>query len=518
MKKELSINHLQLRLFLLIFVIFIITKIGYRVFIERPNMEHALSIIIEQDIADISLAAQNQLSILAMLNYDYSTSNASYRFIQTPTPSYTEEHLIDQTFKNLAIEGAFFIDENFQIVYEKTLNLITGQAIDFEFLNIKLQPNNKNMLSSDGQVKGIVDTLSGPAFFSAMQIRRSDGSGENEGYLVFVRLIKDKFLKQVALDTRTQIIMTALDENTSYDHLADWTDTKAFDQLTPTNERIVRDFNNTPIALITVVHSSTIMEPWFGLRGLIFLLVFFVLLLIIHRYFVKVFVQPVEHLFIQLKNMTKEEQLDRLNENSQVFELNSFAKKFNLLSDIIQQQKSTLSQQAFLDPLTKIANRRAFELHIKEQIELLNRHGIGFCLIMADIDHFKRYNDSSGHQQGDKALIEVANLLNGFFKRNNDICARYGGEEFIMLFSDVGEAFVAKKAGEIIAELQQKAIQHPDSPTSSLLTLSLGVSIVTFESNNIEKYKASDIIEQADQALYQAKNTGRNKYCCQHFQ
>ncbi|MCJ8318528.1 MAG: diguanylate cyclase [Colwellia sp.] len=522
MKKQLTVNQLQFRLFILIFFIFILTKISYRIFIERPNIEQALAIIIEQDIADISLAANNQLVNLATSNYDYALSNTSYRFMQKPELFDENEYLINDSFRNLDIEGAFFIDKAFSIVFEKTLDLSTGDKIPFEFLNFNRYPKNKillinNILADKNQAnKGIIQTIKGPAFFSVMPIKRLNSTKDHQGYLLFVRLIKKSFLNHLAVSTRTEINMTSLDKGQSYDHLADWRDNKAFFRITPTNERLVKDFHGQAIALLTIVHTSTTMEAWFGFRGIIYVSVFFLLLFIIHRYFINIFVKPVEKLASELKSMKTEQSLNVLNETTNIVELNGFSRDFNQLTLMAKKQKKLLSAQAFLDPLTNIANRRAFELHLNEQLNLLTRHNIRFCLIMADIDHFKRFNDSLGHQAGDKALIEVAQLLNHFFKRSHDICARYGGEEFIMIFSDVTANFVDEKANEILQALQKIAIEHPDSPTSSLLTLSLGLCLVE-PSQGKKQFKGDDIIKLADKALYQAKDNGRNQFCIEKF-
>jgi len=522
MKKQLTVNQLQFRLFILIFFIFILTKISYRVFIERPNIEQALGIIIEQDIADITLAANNQLDNLTTSNYDYATSNTTYQFMQHPELFNENEYLIDDRFRNLDIEGAFFIDSDFSVVFEKTLDLSTGDKIAFDFLNFDRFPNNKKMLTKNNLVdqnqatKGIIQTIKGPAFFSVMPIKQSTTSYDHQGYLLFVRLIKTSFLNHMAVNTRTEINMTNLAENKSYDHLTDWRDTKAFIRITPTNERLVKDFHGKPIALLTIVHTSTVMEAWFGTRGIIYISTFFILLFIVQRYFINVFVKPVEKLAFQLKAMEADQNLDVLSESTNIAELNGFSKNFNQLALMVNKHEKVLSEQAFLDPLTNIANRRAFELHLDDQLNLLTRHNIPFCLIMADIDYFKRFNDSLGHQAGDKALIGVAQLLNHFFKRNHDICARYGGEEFIMIFSDVTTDFVHQQANEIRQGLEKLAIEHPDSPTSSVLTLSLGICLVEPSQTNTP-FKGEDIIKLADKALYQAKDNGRNQFCVEKF-
>lgn len=166
--------------------------------------------------------------------------------------------------------------------------------------------------------------------------------------------------------------------------------------------------------------------------------------------------------------------------------------------------KEEFKRQASTDELTNLFNRRYFFEQAEKELGRARRHNSALSLIAIDIDHFKKINDQYGHPAGDAALIEVANNLKNM-ARNEDIVARIGGEEFSLLLpqTDLKEA---KKVAERIC------LYHNEFPCEGIngqqypLTLSIGVSTLSESDANF-----SSLVIRADQALYQAKQTGRNK-------
>lgn len=130
---------------------------------------------------------------------------------------------------------------------------------------------------------------------------------------------------------------------------------------------------------------------------------------------------------------------------------------------------------------------------------------------MADVDHFKRYNDLLGHVEGDHALIQVAQTLEKHFQRTNDLCARYGGEEFILLYNDMPKEVLKRKLDEIIASFATLNMTHPASNTAEHLTVSFGACMVRPDDIKNYRLQFKTVIRIADLALYQAKNSGRNR-------
>lgn len=166
-----------------------------------------------------------------------------------------------------------------------------------------------------------------------------------------------------------------------------------------------------------------------------------------------------------------------------------------------------LKRTGLTDALTGINNRRFFDQRIHEEIERAGRHDEPIACLFIDIDHFKAVNDSHGHQQGDRVLRNVAKLLQKQLRRS-DVLARYGGEEFAMLLGNTG----AEGAVEIAERLRHAvAAKVNDLPA---VTVSIGVAALRpSESSASSEQQATALLHDADQALYAAKQSGRNRVC-----
>ncbi|NMF59288.1 sensor domain-containing diguanylate cyclase [Pseudanabaena yagii] len=160
-----------------------------------------------------------------------------------------------------------------------------------------------------------------------------------------------------------------------------------------------------------------------------------------------------------------------------------------------------------LDGLTQIANRRCFNDRILLEWQRLHRDHQPLSLLMFDVDYFKLYNDRYGHQMGDECLIKIAQTVDDLMRRPADLVARYGGEEFIIILPNTkaeGAIVVAELVHQAIQKLQ---IPHQDSTVSDIVTISMGIAC------DLPKLERSPyvLISQADHALYEAKQQGRNR-------
>lgn len=158
-----------------------------------------------------------------------------------------------------------------------------------------------------------------------------------------------------------------------------------------------------------------------------------------------------------------------------------------------------LSQQATVDGLTGLANHRAFQQTLSEQCRKSLTNGRPFSLVMVDVDHFKIYNDTHGHQEGDAVLRRVAKAMTSGL-RQGDLAARYGGEEFALIFPRASKDAAFKAADRI----RMSIAQQPYS--KGAITVSMGIAEFPTDGNN-----PTELIERADRALYHAKVTGRNR-------
>jgi diguanylate cyclase (GGDEF)-like protein len=151
------------------------------------------------------------------------------------------------------------------------------------------------------------------------------------------------------------------------------------------------------------------------------------------------------------------------------------------------------------DPLTGLANRRAFDDFILDNFRLARRHSRPLALLMLDVDHFKRYNDTFGHPAGDEALRITARLLS-MHARETDLVARIGGEEFAIVLPETDIAGALLLAGRIREEVEQSASYR------SRMTVSIGAAGLTGDVEDTAQF-----IKGCDAALYQAKALGRNR-------
>jgi diguanylate cyclase (GGDEF)-like protein len=165
----------------------------------------------------------------------------------------------------------------------------------------------------------------------------------------------------------------------------------------------------------------------------------------------------------------------------------------------------SLSRQ---DSLTGIANRRYFDDYLQTEVRRASRDGQPLSLILADVDYFKAFNDRYGHQAGDDCLRRVANALKSVGRRPADLAARYGGEEFAMVLPATGAEGALDVAKALVRAVEQISILHERSGVAGTVSLSQGIASVIPAHDT----RPEGVIELADQALYQAKQQGRNRY------
>ena len=161
-----------------------------------------------------------------------------------------------------------------------------------------------------------------------------------------------------------------------------------------------------------------------------------------------------------------------------------------------------LEQQATHDKLTGLANRRFVDDFLQREIENAKRYDRPFTIALADIDHFKRVNDSHSHAIGDKVLCRVAEILTNRC-RKTDVVARYGGEEFLLCFPDTGSAFAEQICSQIRTAVEET--NWTDIGLGIRLTISFGIAEVGIDS------RPTTLLNDADTRLYKAKQKGRNR-------
>ncbi|CBH22398.1 membrane protein of unknown function [Acetoanaerobium sticklandii] len=177
------------------------------------------------------------------------------------------------------------------------------------------------------------------------------------------------------------------------------------------------------------------------------------------------------------------------------------------LAQQLKKEKEVAERNSLTDGMTGLANRRYLDEQIMLEYFRMKRTGEKLSIIMLDVDFFKLYNDAYGHLQGDECLKTVAKVLKTTIKRATDIAARYGGEEFVVLLPDTDEIGAIKVAETLRANVEAMKMEHKDSKISDVVTVSIGVA--TFDKHSL--VAPENLVQKADEALYEAKNSGRNK-------
>ena len=171
---------------------------------------------------------------------------------------------------------------------------------------------------------------------------------------------------------------------------------------------------------------------------------------------------------------------------------------------------NALAELSRHDALTGLGNRRFFDQYLADQIAAANRHGRALSLLLCDVDHFKGYNDLYGHQAGDECLVRVSAALASCCRRPTDLAARYGGEEFAVILPDTDMAGAMEIADAVRRAVLQLKIPHRQCSTGEFVSISAGLSMLFLDA----QMDGQLLIALADQALYKAKELGRNRISC----
>lgn len=178
------------------------------------------------------------------------------------------------------------------------------------------------------------------------------------------------------------------------------------------------------------------------------------------------------------------------------------------LNQQLTSSNEKLLELSIIDELTQVMNRRRFNQYLEQQWQRLKIAKKPLSLIICDVDDFKAYNDNYGHLMGDRCLRQIAQVLQQSVRQTIDLVARYGGEEFAIILPDCNLIGAKRVASEIMQEVETIKIPHEGSRTTGYITLSLGVA------NTVPNDQSSpeELIEAADNMLYESKKQGRNTY------
>ena len=189
-------------------------------------------------------------------------------------------------------------------------------------------------------------------------------------------------------------------------------------------------------------------------------------------------------------------------------------KELKELNKILSMANQFFLNDAITDKLTGLYNRRHFDVLLARAWWDSLRKRNSFSLMLIDIDHFKAFNDTYGHQLGDEVLTEVARVISQSITEPEHALCRYGGEEFVALLPGASQNEARDIAEDMRAKVEQRGIEHRKAKGRQMITISLGLATVIPENDD----SSERLLRIADQALYQAKESGRNQICLAEIQ
>lgn len=355
---------------------------------------------------------------------------------------------------------------------------------------------DRDLALENRQNMAVVKTVDKLLLVSARPILTSEGEGPSRGTLLMGILIDREFLAQLGKVSELPLQLTAIPSVRSTD--------QSIVPQSPNQNKFVAD----GLSILQVSPHTRISENrW--IDGEIYLL--------------NIDRQPIQTISVRAPRLEYQQGEEALNQLTAVLFLVgiSLGIVISLVLDksvrnqqllkiseaALQVANQELQQLANLDGLTQIANRRRFDQYLHQQWEHSLREQSPLTLILCDVDYFKRFNDTYGHQAGDDCLCRVAKAIRHALHRSGDLVARYGGEEFAVILPNTDIEGGLRVAISIQEQVRSLKIEHSKSTVSPYVSVSLGLaSIIPSKSTVLES-----LIQESDKQLYRAKEQGRDQ-------
>ncbi|GAM61099.1 hypothetical protein JCM19232_4041 [Vibrio ishigakensis] len=460
---------------------------------------------------------------LDKLNRDWASWDDTYAFVQGQNTNYEKANLGVEFYKNGDFDFLMFFNTREELVWHG----IYSETADNVVKNKDLADQTIGQLSRkygtdsfmpntlDGNFMGLLVVNERPVLFSIRPILKSNNQGPIMGYLIRGKRIDRGLITDYMKQTQVRFKLTAV-ENANKEITPDLM-VEVMDAQTLEVSRYIYS-NGVPIILLESYYPRNIsLQGKLAVQtALIASVILGVLLLVVQWYVLQVVVlAPISKLKETASSITENQNYRQRTSIETKDEIGGLSLQLNNMLDAIETREEKLQEAmrelkhlSVTDSLTKIPNRLRFDSASRTEWRRMSRDRMPLSIIMCDVDYFKQYNDYYGHIGGDDCLVTIANALAKSVARPADLVARYGGEEFVLLLPNTdikGAEFIAEKVMNKIAELN---IAHSKSDVADHVTVSMGISSVIPNSGK----SLRQLLTHADDALYEAKLTGRNRY------
>ena len=480
----------------LLIVLFLSHVVVKEIYIN-PQLENLEKELHTLELQRISQEFNQQKEILENYVGDYAQWDDSIKFVNNiSTQEYISTTLIESTFENFEIDMIYYFDKNDKVFWEGHYSpekdlFITREFDSSIFLLLKKTPLNSNLVTSS-----IIDTKYGPMMYSLSYITTSDNDfSQYNGFIVFGMFIDEMFEESLEKSLLLPLDIEGI-KKSDLDSIENKKSIIYYHKVNAYDGELT----------ISVDLEKKVSSSSYFSKDIIVIFILFSIFSIVFFLFIE------KNVLCPIDKITRDIKQDKPSNKKNKFRVKEFDLLSQTFSSLIQRlisKQEKLSKQAYLDHLTDTYNKRYLKKicdEIKNDQRLVNKN---YGMVLIDIDHYKAYNDSYGHEQGDEVLKLMGKELNNSIrKKENDFVFRYGGEEFLLIFSNISK----KSLTSIIKRLQQRIqklnIEHKKSTTSNKLTISGSYMIkkLEFGKDILTDFKILDL------ALYHAKNNGRNQF------
>jgi diguanylate cyclase (GGDEF)-like protein len=465
-----------------------------------------------------------QMAAIAAVNQDWRLWDELYFHIQRPNKTFERSNIGSAAMQASNFNVVLMLDQRGTTVGFGARELSNGslpqQGELLEPLRRRWKDNPLTPKSSECGLAFLQTKLSVVCWG---QVLHSDGSGPSIGTILIARELNAEALENIAqnagaafrLETDLKIsdLSTAADVWTlpSFKFLPyNWVSAL----YNPSTIRLtypLLGLEKSPLASVNMtlerslllqakrVVSDTLMQ-----MAAVTLITGLLLLAAVHWWLVR----PISRLHKEVNALSTSRRWDSVLSFNRYDEIGALTQGINGLLSVLHAQVDALETLSSTDALTGLANRRRFDERLSLELGRMSRRSARLSLLLIDVDHFKLYNDHYGHPKGDEILQQLGRLLQNC-GRQQDLAARLGGEEFSLLLPDTDATGACALADKIMKALEALNLVHAKSPTSSKLTVSIGVTTWS----TVRGGGSAELIAQADKALYAAKHGGRNRTC-----
>lgn len=483
-----------------------------RIYVVFPELEAATKEVHQGNIQSIYATFVAERESLISANLDWSKWNDAYDYVNGHNPEFIQQNIDTSSFSQMDIDAVIILNMKGQALYIGEKDYAQNTFIKLNDIieisgNLDI-PSFVNQSESYGMIQH-GDRL---AYYVSSDIQDSYESQEANGVLIFIRDFKSDFTTRIGLQLNIDMTIEKSTPSTqpNFNHL---TKIEAF-QITRAKSHYMiglADIENTIIGAFSITYPEYKIPKLFDRKTLLGIIIVIILPLIITIIVYQLFLKPINSIYFQIFNMKNNNNPQPITKKSFIYEINAFTSTFNELVEKIKHTEMTLMSENYTDGLTQIKNRKYFDKAFDESWRESTRNNYSLCIVMVDIDYFKKYNDRYGHQQGDTALIKVAQALNQLTRRAGDLTARYGGEEFTLILHAKTQTELTQLLDKIKNTIIDLNIEHLDSNHNQQLTISCGACFI--EKGGLwMKDHQEYALKLADEALYYAKEQGRNGY------